>query len=117
MCTAFRESQSVHQAMVGRFTRTIIRNPFQHGLCGGYRDADVHVDRDGAPSWEGVNAGNAKIGAAQDSLAGVGDSAFYGPRDRLYLMKSGAFISVEAGFDDSVRVRGKRVAQLIASKL
>ena len=73
---------------------------------------DLEVDRaDADASWKGVNAGNAAIGAAQDSLAGIGDSAFFGPRDRLYARKGGTFVAVEAGFDAKVRDRARKVAR------
>ena len=79
--------------------------------------ASVEIEKEGASAWRGVNAGDSLIDAPQDSLAGVGDSAFFGPRDRLYLMKGGTFIAVEGGFDDHARERGRKVARLIASKL
>ena len=79
--------------------------------------ASVEIDREGAAAWEGINSGDSLIGAAQDSLAGIGDKAFFGPREKLYIMKGSTFIAVEAGFDDSVRVRAKRVGRLVASKL
>ena len=73
---------------------------------------DLEVNRsDADASWKGVRAGNAAIGAAQDSLAGVGDSAFFGPRDRLYARKGGTFVAVEAGFDAKVRDRARKVAR------
>jgi hypothetical protein len=73
---------------------------------------DLEVDRaDADASWTGVNAGNAAIGAAQDSLAGIGDEAFFGPRDKLYARKGGTFVAVEAGFDDKVRDRARKVAR------
>lgn len=73
---------------------------------------DLQVDRsDADASWKGVNAGNAAIGAAQDSLAGIGDEAFFGPRDKLYARKGGTFVAVEAGFDANVRDRARKVAK------
>ena len=73
---------------------------------------DLEVDRTSADaSWKGVNAGNAAIGAPQDSLAGIGDEAFFGPRDRLYARKGATFVAVEAGFDAKVRDRARRVAR------
>ena len=73
---------------------------------------DLEVDRTSADaSWKGVNTGNAAIGAPQDSLAGIGDEAFFGPRDRLYARKGATFVAVEAGFDAKVRDRARRVAR------
>lgn len=80
--------------------------------------ADVEIDRQNADAaWQGVNSGDSIIGAPQDSLAGIGEKAFYGPRDRLYFRKGNAFVAVEGGFDGEARARARKVAQLIASKL
>ena len=79
--------------------------------------ADVEVERDGDAAWQGVNAGDSIIDAQQDSLAGIGDKAFYGPRDRLYVKKGAVFSAVEGGFDENARARALKVARLISSKL
>lgn len=79
--------------------------------------ADVEVERDGDAAWQGVNAGDSIIKAQQDSLAGIGDKAFYGPRDRLYVKKGPVFMAVEGGFDENARARALKVAKLISSKL
>jgi len=80
--------------------------------------ADVEVDRENADAaWQGINAGDSLIGAPQDSLEGVGDKAFFGPRDRLYFRKGQAFVAIEAGFDEKVRERAVRIARLVSGKL
>jgi hypothetical protein len=79
---------------------------------------DLEIDRQNASSsWDGVNRGNTMIGAARDSLVGVGDEAFFGPRDRLYVLRGNVFIAVEAGFDDQVRERARKVAELALRKV
>jgi hypothetical protein len=80
--------------------------------------ADVEIDREnGQASWQGINAGDSTIGAAQDSLAGIADKAFFGPRDRLYILKGNSFAAIEGGFDDKARSRAVAIAKLVASKL
>lgn len=80
--------------------------------------ADVEIDRENADAaWKGVNAGDSLIGAPQDSLTGIGEKAFFGLRDRLYVRKRDAFIAIEAGFDDKVRERAKKIARLVSAKL
>lgn len=79
---------------------------------------DVELDReDGEAAWRGINAGNAMIEAAQDSLTGIGDEAFFGPRNRLYIKKGGSFAAIEAGFDDKVRERARKVAAVVVAKM
>ena len=56
-------------------------------------------------------------GAQQDSLKGIGDKAFFGPRDRLYFRKGDAFVAVEGGFDEHARERALSVARAVAGKL
>ena len=95
----------------------VTRQETQSSRCIYYTaDPNVYVDlevnrSDADAMWKGVNAGNAAIGAAQDSLAGIGDQAFFGPRDRLYARKGGTFVAVEAGFDAKVRDRARKVAK------
>ena len=80
--------------------------------------ADVEIDRENADAaWQGINAGDSLIGAQQDSLKGIGDKAFFGPRDRLYMRKGNAFAAIEGGFDENARSRALSVARLVASKL
>ena len=80
--------------------------------------ADVTIERENAEAaWQGVNAGDSLIGAPQDSLTGIGDKAFFGPRDRLYFKKGGTFVAVEGGFDDRSRERARSIARLIAGKI
>lgn len=80
--------------------------------------ADITIERENADAaWQGVNAGDSIIGAPQDSLTGIGDKAFFGPRDRLYFRKGTAFVAVEGGFDDNSRSRARNIARLIAGKL
>ena len=80
--------------------------------------ADVEIDRqDGSAAWRGVSAGDSLIGAQQDSLKGIGDKAFFGPRDRLYILKGNSFAAVEGGFDENARSRALAIGKLIASKL
>ena len=79
--------------------------------------ADLEVEPEGEAAWKGVNAGNTLIGAARDDLSAIGDQAFFGPRDRLYVLSKGTFLAIEAGFDNEVRDRAKRVATLVLSKL
>ena len=80
--------------------------------------ADVEIDRENADAaWQGINAGDSIISAQQDSLTGIGDKAFFGPRDRLYFRKGNAFVAVEGGFDDNARKRAIAVARLISAKL
>jgi hypothetical protein len=79
---------------------------------------DLEIDRQNAAApWEGINQGNSMIDAPQDSLAGIGDQAFFGPRNRLYVLRGNTFMAIEAGFDDKVRGRAKRVAGLALRKL
>ena len=70
-----------------------------------------------AESWKGINAGNAMIGADHEKLSGIGEQAVFGPRDRLYVLSGDAFLAIEAGFDNAVRERAKKVAALVLSKL
>ena len=80
--------------------------------------ADVEIDRENAEAaWQGINAGDSIIGAQQDSLKGIGDKAFFSPRDRLYLRKGNAFAAIEGGFDENARTRAVSIARLVASKL
>ena len=80
--------------------------------------ADVEIDRENADAaWQGINAGDSLIGAQQDSLKGIGDKAFFGPRDRLYLRKGNAFAAIEGGFDENARDRALKVARLVSDKL
>lgn len=80
--------------------------------------ADVEIDREnGQAAWEGINAGDSTIGAQQDSLAGIADKAFFGPRDRLYILKNGTFAAIEGGFDEKARSRAIAIAKLVAGKL
>jgi hypothetical protein len=67
--------------------------------------------------WQGINAGDSTIGAPQDSLTGIGDKAMFGPRDRLYVKQDDVFIAIDAGFDENVRERARKVAKLVVSKL
>ena len=79
---------------------------------------DLEIDRESAAeSWKGINAGNALIGADQEKLSGIGEQAFFGPRDRLYVRSGDAFLAIEAGFDNAVRARAEKVATLAVSKL
>ncbi len=79
---------------------------------------DLELDRQTAAElWKGVNAGNALIGAAQNSVPGLGEQAFFGPRDRLYVLSGQAFLAIEAGFDNDVRERARKVAVLAPGKL
>ena len=80
--------------------------------------ADIEIDREsGDASWQGVNAGDSIIEAPQDSLSGIGDMAFFGPRDRLYIKKGTSFAAIEAGFDDKVRARARNIARVVVPKL
>ena len=106
------------QARMGEVIGTpVTRHETQSSRCIYYTaDPNVYVDlevnrSDADAMWKGVNAGNAAIGAAQDSLAGIGDKAFFGPRDRLYARKGTTFVAVEAGFDAKVRDRARKVAK------
>ena len=67
--------------------------------------------------WQGINAGDSTIGAPQDSLTGIGDKAMFGPRDRLYVKQDDVFIAIDAGFDEKVRDRARKVARLLVSTL
>lgn len=79
---------------------------------------DLELDREGAEAgWAGVTGGDSLIGAPQDSTAGLGDGAFFGPRDRLYVRKGRAFLAIEAGFDDGVRARARKVARAALERL
>ncbi len=79
---------------------------------------DIELDREsGDAAWQGINAGNSLIDAPQDSLTGIGDEAFFGPRNRLYIKKGSAFAAIEAGFDDKVRERARKVAQVVTAKM
>lgn len=78
----------------------------------------LEVDQESAAaSWQGAGGGNEAIGAATDKVTGLGDKAFFGPRDVLYVLSADTFVMVEAGFDDKVRERGKKVAKLVLDKL
>jgi hypothetical protein len=80
--------------------------------------ADIEIDRENAEaSWAGVSAGNDIIDAPEDSVAGIGDKAFFGPRDRLYIMKGNTYAAIEAGFDDKVRDRARRIARVVMEKV
>lgn len=80
--------------------------------------ADVEIDREnGAAAMQGISNGDSMIGASENTLAGIGDTAFYGPRDRLYFRKGNTFVAVEGGFDNDARERARKVAQLVAGKL
>ena len=81
-----------------------------------YADIDARWGNAEA-EWQGITAGDSTIGAPQDSLSGLGDKAFFGPRDRLYLKQDDVFIAIEAGFDNKVRERARRIARLLVSKL
>jgi len=79
---------------------------------------DLELDRESAAeSWKAINAGNAMIGADHEKLSGIGEQAVFGPRDRLYVLSGDAFLAIEAGFDNAVRERAKKVATLVVSKL
>ena len=79
---------------------------------------DLEIDRqNAAEAWKGVNSGNEVIGADQDTVLGLGEQAFFGPRDRLYVLSGDAFLAIEAGFDDKVRERAAKVATLAVNKL
>jgi hypothetical protein len=79
---------------------------------------DLEVDRQtAAESWKGVNTGDALIGAAPNSVPGLGEQAFFGPRDRLYVLSGQAFLAIEAGFDNDVRERARKVATVALGKL
>jgi hypothetical protein len=79
---------------------------------------EMELDREnGAAAWKGVNEGNTTIGASKDAVTGLGDQAFFGPRDRLYVLKGSTFIAIEAGFDAEVRERAKKVAGLAVTKV
>lgn len=79
---------------------------------------DLEVDRENADAaWQGIGGGNAAIGAAQDTIAGLGAEAFFGPRDRLYVRAASAFVAIEAGFDDRARARARDVAAAVLPKL
>ena len=79
---------------------------------------DLELDRESAAeSWKAINAGNAMIGADHEKLSGIGEQAVFGPRDRLYVLSGDAFLAIEAGFDNAVRERAKKVAALVLSKL
>lgn len=67
--------------------------------------------------WQGINAGDSVIGAPQDSLAGIGDKAMFGPRDRLYVKQDDVFIVIDAGFDEKAKERARKIARLLVSKL
>jgi hypothetical protein len=79
---------------------------------------DLDVDRENGPAaWKAVNGGNTTIGASQDAVPGLGDQAFFGPRDRLYILKGSTFLAVEAGFDAEVRDRAMKVARLALTRV
>ena len=79
---------------------------------------DLELDRENAAtSWRGVNEGNTAIGASKEAVTGLGDQAFFGPRDRLYVLKGNVFLAIEAGFDADVRERAKKVAGLALTKV
>lgn len=74
----------------------------------------LEVDRENAQaSWEGVTAGQDLAGAESNQVSGLGEQAFFGARDILYVRDGETFLMIEAGFDDKVRQRAQAVAKLV----
>ena len=78
----------------------------------------LEVDQENAEaSWQGVTAGQDLTEAQSDEVTGLGDEAFFGARDILYVRSGDTFLMVEAGFDDKVRDRAEKVARLVLDKV
>jgi hypothetical protein len=113
-------AEDLARAIGSKVTRREDRSP---NRCVFYTDdplvyVDLEVDRHNAgEAWKGVRAGNTLIGAKEEGLAGLGEQAFFGPRERLYVLRGETFLAIEAGFDANVRDRARRVAELVLKKI
>ncbi|MDQ3855221.1 MAG: hypothetical protein M3281_02345 [Chloroflexota bacterium] len=78
----------------------------------------LQIDQENAEaSWQGVTAGQDVAGAESDQVKGLGEKAFFGARDVLYVRDGNTFLMVEAGFDNKVRERAQKVAKLVLAKV
>ena len=78
----------------------------------------LEVDTENAESsWQGVTGGNDLAGAETNKGEGLGDEAFFGARDILYVKDGYIFMSLEAGFDMETRERARKLAPMILAKL
>lgn len=77
----------------------------------------LEVDRENAKaSWQGVTAGQDLAGAESNKASGLGDEAFFGARDVLYVRDGDTFLMIEAGFDDKVCDPAEKVAKLLLDR-
>ncbi len=103
--------------------KSVSRHEESSGQCTYYTDDPVvfvtlNVDTENAESsWQGVTSGNSLAGAETNKVEGIGEEAFFGARDILYVRDGEIFMSLEAGFDTETRERARKLAPMILSKL
>ncbi len=103
--------------------KTVSRHEVNSGQCTYYTDDPVlfvtlNVDtEDAESSWQGVKGGNSLAGAEENKVEGIGEVAFFGARDILYVKDGDIFLSLEAGFDTETRERAKKLAPMILAKV
>jgi len=102
--------------------KPVSRHEENSGQCTYYIDdpllfVTLNVDtEDAESSWQGVKSGNSLAGAAENKVEGIGEEAFFGARDILYVKDGDIFLSLEAGFDTEMRARAKKLALMILAK-
>ncbi len=103
--------------------KTVTRHEENSGQCTYYTDDPVvfvtlDVDTEDADaSWQGVKGGNSLTGAEENKVEGIGEEAFFGARDILYVKDGDIYMSLEAGFDTETRERAKKLAPMNLEKL
>ena len=102
--------------------KPVSRHEENGGKCTYYTDdpllfVTLDVDtEDAESSWQGVKSGNSLAGAEENKVEGIGEEAFFGARDILYVKDGDIFLSLEAGFDTETRARAKKLALMILAK-
>jgi hypothetical protein len=103
--------------------KTVSRHEENSGQCAYYTDDPVvfvtlEVDTENAESsWQGVTGGTSLVGGETNKVEGLGEEAFFGARDILYVKDGDIFMSLEADFDTETRERATKLAPMILGKL
>jgi hypothetical protein len=103
--------------------KTVSRHEENSGQCTYYTDDPVvfvtlEVDTENAESsWQGVTGGTSLAGGETNKVEGLGEEAFFGARDILYVKDGDIFMSLEAGFDTETRERARKLAPIVLVNL
>ena len=103
--------------------KSVSRHEENSGQCAYYTDDPVvfvtlDVDTEDADaSWRGVKGGTSLAGGETNKVEGIGEEAFFGARDILYVKDGDIFMSLEAGFDTETRERARKLAPIVLANL